>query len=326
MKLIDTVTSYEDVQKNGVIIGLKSALPELANDCDNMNVEYYLNHSGEKTFSRLAENIARLSNTDMLSLSEQQKFGYKYIAPKFSEKWSRIYNALVASQYNPLVDYEHTETKTGTENRTDTYDTAIKKTGTNTDNTEYNLTDKHTANNTDNLEKSDTVTRTGTNADTVTYDTDTTTTDKRTTTGGNEYSDDRYGFNSNSPVGVSVSSGSDSETESEDKTEAKTGTEKTDKTINEKDVQSGTDNRTITESESDTKTGTENNSKSINENEAKTGTDKSANTSEFTTTVSGRNTSGADLVKKELDVYNKSVFWDIVFKDVDSVLTIPIYI
>lgn len=44
-----------------------------------------------------------------------------------------------------------------------------------------------------------------------------------------------------------------------------------------------------------------------------------------THTITGRNTSGADLVKKELDLRSKAIYLDIIFKDIDSMITLSVY-
>lgn len=42
-------------------------------------------------------------------------------------------------------------------------------------------------------------------------------------------------------------------------------------------------------------------------------------------TKSGRNTSGAELVEKELDLRSKAIYLDIIYKDIDSMLTLSVY-
>lgn len=147
--------------------------------------------------------------------------------------------------------------------------------------------------------------RTGTNSDTTTYDTNTEdngkTGTKETTTTNRENSADVYGFNSASPVG--------------DNAEAENATE----TV----VGNADDN---TSHNIQTKTGTEKKDYTVNENVTKSGSDRKSISNDENVTKSGRNTTGAELIEAELNLRNTQIFFDIVFRDIDSVATIPIYI
>lgn len=162
------------------------------------------------------------------------------LRPKFLEKWKRIYKALIEEQYNPLKDYDITETKVGTNTNTITYGSNVE-------------TDGNVAT-------------------------------KETTTRSVESADDIYGFNSTAPVGDSTSN----------------------TTENETIVGNADDNTTHT-------------------NQSKTGSDTKELSINDTNTISGRKVSGADLIEKELNLRNKQIFFDIIYKDIDSVLTLQIY-
>lgn len=59
--------------------------------------------------------------------------------------------------------------------------------------------------------------------------------------------------------------------------------------------------------------------------QAKTGTDTRTRSYSETIEKSGRHASGAELLQKELDFRAQNIFWNVVYTDIDSVLTLPIY-
>lgn len=168
--------------------------------------------------------------------------------------------------------------------------------------------------------KDSTVTKTATNQDKITYDseeskngnnTDTTTYDtsvvndgrtgsKETITRSSNENSDVYGFNSAEPVGDSVLT--------EEYNETATSLPADNTTHNTED-KSGTDTKVF----------------DIDETVFKTGADTRDITVDETTIKTERDESGAELIEKELLVRNKYIFFDIVFKDIDSVMTLSIY-
>lgn len=162
------------------------------------------------------------------------------------------------------------------------------KTGNDTDTTTYDITDTKEGNNTDTTTHDVTVIddgKTGTN-ETVTRNT--------------ENSSDVYGFNSSAPVGDTYDNNVTSET-----------------TVGDADSN--------TQYNKNTKTGTESKTFGIDETAKKQGTETKTFGVNETVTKSGRNVSGADLIDTEVEMRNKQIFFDIVYRDVDSILTLSIY-
>lgn len=145
----------------------------------------------------------------------------------------------------------------------------------------------------------------GNNSDTTTFDTnvedDGKTGTKETTTRTTNDTEDVYGFNS-------VNSVHDTK-----------GTE----SVNEIVTSKPEDNTTYNIQK---KTGTESKVFGISESETHTGTDSKDIVINETFDRSGRNESGASLITEELDLRNKQIFFDIIYSDIDSIATLPIYI
>lgn len=169
----------------------------------------------------------------------------------------------------------------------------------------FEHTEHKDGNNSDTTIYDTSVGKTGNNTDTITYDTNTEdngkTGTKETTTINRENSADVYGFNSVSPVGDNVDTDNSTETV----------------------VGNADDN---TSHNVQTKTGTDTKNFSISETENKTGTDTKKFVIDEDVTKSGRNNTGAELVEAELNLRNTQIFFDIIYKDIDSVATIPLYI
>lgn len=169
----------------------------------------------------------------------------------------------------------------------------------------FEHTEHKSGNNSDTTTYDTSVGKTGNNNDTITYNTNTEdngqTGTKEITTTNRDSSADVYGFNSASPVGDST--GSENETE----------------TV----VGNADDN---TSHNIQTKTGTERKDYSVDETVAKSGTDTKSFVVDEDVTKSGRKSTGAELVEAELNLRNTQIFFDIVYKDIDSVATIPLYI
>lgn len=163
------------------------------------------------------------------------------------------------------------------------------KGGNNSDITTYNLTDIKTGNNKD-----------STNYNTSTEDNGKVGT-KEVTTKSVESNSDIYGFNSVSPVGDSANSENEKNTivaSPEDNTthnlQTKTGTDTRDSIVNETGTRTGTDSKSFT----------------IDENSTKT----------------GRTKTGAELIQSELTLRDQNILFDIIYKDIDSVVALKIYL
>lgn len=228
-----------------------------------MCLNYYTSRSASKRVSPMFK-LYKETMADAGLSSANLLIGGSVIRPKFIDKWTRVYNALITEQYSPLDDYKETEIKIGNDTDTTTFDITEGKTGNNTDVLTHDVT-------------------TESNGKTATNETTT-------------RSSDVYGFNSSSPVGDTAD------------TETVTGNAD-DNTTENIQTRKGTESKALGINETNKKTGTQTKEFGLNE----------------THTRSGRHTNGADLVKRELDLRNQEIFFDIVFKDIDSIATISIY-
>ena len=317
MKMKETLTPEQrtNLLLNGEVVGIFSGmiLPtdpffDLAH---SMCLGYYTVRSANKTLAPIYDQMLEFAkeNSDVgednyITLANTL-LGSSIIRPKFIDKWLRVYDTLITKQYDALKGFEHTEHKEGNNSDTTTYDTSVGKTGDNTDTVTYNSQNG----------------RTGNNTDTITYDTETEdngkTGTKETTTTNRENSADVYGFNSASPVGDN--------TDTENATEIVVGNAD-DNTTHNVQKKTGTETKGYEVDETVAKTGTDTKNITISETENKTGTDTKNFVIDEDVTKSGRNATGAELVETELNLRNTQIFFDIVYKDIDSVATIPLYI
>lgn len=77
-------------------------------DAVTLDLDYFYNHSGEKRISLLVSNLINLDETTYIAKI------VSIAILKFKEKWNRIWLALVDSSYNPIENYDSTETLTPT--------------------------------------------------------------------------------------------------------------------------------------------------------------------------------------------------------------------
>lgn len=195
---------------------------------------YYTARSAEKTISPTYERyIQFIKDNSEITKTPEELMG-KLIRGKFLDKWNRVYDVLINSQYDALNNKEYSEIKTGNNQNKDTYNTTNAKEGSNTDTTTFNT-------------KIDDVGSRGTS---------------EVVTRSVETADDVYGFNSVEAVGDTKSNETVNETIVGDKdkntsqnTQNKTGTESRDFGINESERKTGTDTRDITINEQTVKSG-----------------------------------------------------------------------
>ena len=121
-----------------------------------------------------------------------------------------------------------------------------------------------------------------------------------TTSSTNEKNNDVYGFNSSAPVGSDLNYGTDTENVKGDK------------------------EKNTTENVKQT-TGNDTNGTIGNDEKGTTGNDDKDTTKNETISRTGRNTSAQDLLQKELDFRSKNLFFNIVFRDIDSIIALEIY-
>lgn len=103
-------------------------------NADLLDIEYYLNNSGNKWCSPMVERLLKLQNVNMV----QQVA--KIIIEKFKDKWNKLYKAFIESEYEPLENYnmEQVETPNITKGSTTNQKTKVK-TETENDTTEASV-------------------------------------------------------------------------------------------------------------------------------------------------------------------------------------------
>lgn len=234
MKLIETldtnnIRSILNIIRNGLVAdtfmyGAFRETDPFYNEIIKFDYYYYFERSGKKELSPLYETMSEIikkydQNPTVRSVSTT--IG-NIIRSRYIQKWNKIYNALFTN-YEPLKEYEETETKVGT----------------NTDNTEFDYTLKND----------------GSNTNTKEYDTSVEnneeTANKQTVTKNEDGNNNIYGFNSVVPVGSETDGTVSTETteglaqdNTNHNTETKTGSETESQTIDETETKEATENKT----------------------------------------------------------------------------------
>lgn len=239
MKLRETLTKQQTIDLlSGNVVGIFPSMI-LSGDAFydklyELCLGYYTARSGEKTISMTYERfISFIKENPEIDKSPEELIG-ALIRGKFLDKWNRVYDVLITSQYDALNNRESTEDKTGNNQNKDTHNTTKAKQGTNSDITTYDTNVEDNGN-------------TGTS---------------ETTIRNVEDANDTYGFNSSTPVGDTYSNETTSETivgEADKNTshniQTKTGTENKQFGIDESETHTGTDTTDITISEKLVKSG-----------------------------------------------------------------------
>lgn len=245
MKLIETLSKNElnelltaDYPNEIPSVGIFPYMFKIEDALYNLKGElsrgYYLGWSGQKSISIYFKKLIEYQDNPLWD-SPAEIIG-SMVRSKFIDKWNRLYSDL-KKEYNPLIDYDMTETVEADNTDTKTYDV------TNTDSgTSYN----------EDISRSN----------------------------GNE-NNAIYGFNSNAPSNTDYSTDNSSDT-------------------------------TNTESEFDNTS-------------SKTGTETFGISKDETKTTQGRRASASALLKDELDFRAKNLLYDIIYRDIDSIVVSQIY-
>ena len=283
-KLVDV---FGDVLTDGGLFVKLNALPVpwIQDDisADILDTEYFYNYSGQKTISpllrRYLNGAEKITDSQMVSLAN-------IIYKIYIKNWNKLYTTL-SLKYNPISNYDMTETETieneSTNSRSNTGTQTVADTGT-----------KTTANT-----GTQTETDTGTQANSGSQNVNT------TTTGSGE--NDVFGFNSVNAVGDSTTSTSASNTTTS--TDSNTRTDNL--THQRTDALSQLETDNLTHQRTD------------NLSESGSGTDST----ERTLTRSGNIgvTTSQQMIESERDLWRWKFFFDVVFPDIDEVLTVATY-
>lgn len=268
-----------------------------------LDIEYHGNVSGEKIISPLVEKIR---SGDTLTNAEKTMLATSILAI-YGVNWGKQWETL-EFEYNPIENYSMVEQMTDDETVTE-----YGKSTTRTD----NLTHRKTGTETADVDETDTRTdnlahgKTGTETRTDNL-TDTTTPNLTTNTNNNV-----YGFNSSN----AVPTGTQAQTATGTNTETHTGTEQKQYNLSETDtgtettVKDGTNETTFDTTDTDTGTQTT----------LDGGSD--THTRNYTLTRSGNIgvTTSQQMIESERALWVWNFFRDVVFPDIDRVLTIQIY-
>ena len=235
MKLIDTLEPSqirsilniirEDLVPRTIMYGAFRETDAFYDDIIKFDYYYYFERSGQKEISTAYKVLTEMIDKYDINTTELRSVNATIgntLRSKYIDKWNKIYNALF-TKYEPLKEYEETETKVGT----------------NTDNTEFDYTLKND----------------GSNTNTKEYDTSVEnneeTANKQTVTKNEDGNNNIYGFNSVVPVGSETDGTVSTETteglaqdNTNHNTETKTGSETESQTIDETETKEATENKT----------------------------------------------------------------------------------
>ena len=312
-----------------------------------LDLEYHGNVSGEKIVSPLVEKI-RSGGT--LTVSEKTMLALSILA-LYGVNWGKQWETLVF-EYNPIENYSLVEQMTDDETVTEygksttrTDNLTHRKTGTETSDVDEtdtrtdNLTHRKTGTETSDVDETDTrtdnLTHGKTGTETRTDNLSDTTTPNLTTTTSNGV----YGFNSVSDVPADTQS----QTATGTNTETHTGTEQRQYNLTDTDtgtqttVKDGTNETTYNTTDTDTGTQTMvrdgTNETTFNTTDTDTGTQTTldggsdTHTRNYTLTRSGNIgvTTSQQMIESERSLWVWNFFRNVVFPDIDRVLTIQVY-
>lgn len=298
----------------------------------SLDLAYHGGHSGQKFISPL---VKSLMSGDSLTAAEQEIIAVT-IFSLYGRTWSKEWDTL-SLQYNPIENYRMEEvmenddtTFTYGKRNTRTNNLSHTKTGTETET--KNLADSRTEDKTGtetetrNLRDIKTEEKTGTDTQTKNL------TDTRTPNIETETVRKINGFNS---AATGVPSGTDTTTETGVETNRQTGTDSIqyNNMLETDETHTGTDTMTYnTEVQTDeTHTGTD--TIQHNTTEADTGTQSDVESGEdskthgYELTRSGNIgvTTSQQMIESERALWMWNFFYDVVFPDVDKVLTLSVY-
>lgn len=76
---------------------------------DELDIEYYMNHSGDKSISPMFEKLLGIEGQTGATVVTQIA---KIIVNRFKDKWDKLYSAFIDSDYAPLDNYSMEEVET----------------------------------------------------------------------------------------------------------------------------------------------------------------------------------------------------------------------
>lgn len=320
-------------EATGGLFKRMTGMPWSSDDNPTLDMVYFASHSGEKWVSPFIRRL--LPESGSMTPTEETTLANLLIT-MYGNQWSRRWAAATAV-YNPISNYDMTETETAADHSTGSTSSTLTRTGTET--TGKSGTETHTLSGSDTTTRSgsETLTRTGTEtngkagSETSAHSGTDTTSVSSSTSASTE--NDIYGFNSSMASPANSGSGTNSGQSRTDLAHGDTVTTSytnrsdtltrntTDKTeyANRQDSTStsGSDALTFTD-RSDTLT--------RNTSDQTTGSDTHNGNSTRTLTRSGNIgvTTSAQMISGEIELW-KWNFYESVFADVDKILTLGVY-
>ena len=295
----------------------------------SLNMVYYGNHSGQKSASPMVRTLADVNTDGKLTVANEKTLA-DIAVDMFGENWIKQY-ATLSFEYDPISNYNMEERETPAETtrtRTPAETTETETPAeTTTTTTPAETTTTTTPAETTVTETPAETTKTLTPAETTVTDTPAET----TASGGNEAG--IFGFNSSEAVGSDTLTASTSYTTDAAgtvKTETDTaGTEKTE-TDTAGTVKTETDTAGTVKTETDTagtvKTETDTAGTVVHTTqEPETETFEVDSDRVLTRAGNIGVMTTQDMIQQERDVWTWNFFYDIVFRDLDKLLTLQVY-
>lgn len=252
---------------------------------------------------------------------EERQYVAGIVFTLYNVKWSKLY-ALLSMEYNPISNYDMTETETI--NRETDFDSTDTGTVTRVNDTNTSNTATHTGTDTNVIdsETSDIKTQSGTV--TTVLDEDTTNTGTVTDSGSRTVDDSVFGFNSSEAVDTDTSTETKGNTRTNNLTESKDSTNT--ETRNLSDMNTGT----VDTTETQTKNLTDTESGEIDATDTETrnlaGTNNGSEDTERELRRSGNIgvTTTQQMMQSEIELWQWN-FFKTVFNDIDEVCCLAIY-
>lgn len=258
---------------------------------DSLNQAYYYNHSGGKVISPFVNMV--MGSDDELSTDQKATIA-KTVYSICHKNWQYEWDAMFAT-YDPIENYDSTETET------------IKKTGTDT--TSHTGSDTHTLSGTDSTSNTGTVNVVNQGSDS-TANGGTVKDENSVENGKTETKNQLYGYNSTDPANDSLNTVTVNQVVNN--TQTIDTTSKVDSTLESTQTNNTTDATTYGKSDKE----------SIDLSDATNY--NNTNTRDLRRHGNIGVTTSQQMIESELELRKKN-FYSLVFRDIDEYLTIGIY-
>lgn len=239
----------------------------------------------------------------------------------YNFKWSKLY-ALLSMEYNPISNYDMTETETI--NRETDYDSTDTGTVTRVNDTNSSNTATHTGTDTNVIDTDTTDMKTQSGTITTVIDEDATNTGTITDSGSRTVDDGVFGFNSSEAVDTDTSTETKGNTRTNNLSDSKDATETVTRSLS--DIDTGT----IDTTETQTKNLTDTESGELDSTDTETrnlaGTNNGTEDTERELNRSGNIgvTTTQQMMQSEIELWQWN-FFKTVFDDIDKVCCLDIY-